>query len=63
MKESITKKGMTGAIIFLFISIAVVPSIHANVVKASSDIEVIEVTTEACGISGLKPNTVKLTKQ
>lgn len=53
------KKSLAVAIILLFIGVAFAPSINANVSKN----ELVEITTEVCGIDGIKPNTVKLTKQ
>jgi hypothetical protein len=50
-------------IIILFIDIAVAPSINFNVVKASNDNDLVEVTSEACGIKGFGNTTVKLTRQ
>jgi hypothetical protein len=50
-------------IIFLFISVALAPSINSTVVKASNDNDLVEVTTQACGIKGYGNTTVKLTKQ
>jgi len=50
-------------IIFLFIGVAVVPSIDFSVVKASDDNNLVEVTSQTCGIQGFNDTTVKLTKQ
>jgi hypothetical protein len=63
MKESVKSKTVVVSVIFLFIALAVAPGINVNVVNASSDNDLVEFTTEACGIPGLKPQTVKLTKQ
>ena len=62
-KKKLLRKGLAVGIILLFIGIAVAPSISINVVKASNDNELIEVTTQACGIKGFGNTTVKLTKQ
>jgi hypothetical protein len=48
---------------FLFLGVAIAPSINVSVVKASSDNDLVEVTTQACGIQGFGNTTVKLTKQ
>jgi hypothetical protein len=48
-------------IIFFFIGVAVAPSINSSVVKTSDDL--VEVTSQACGIQGFGNTTVKLTKQ
>jgi len=56
------KKIIVIGIIFLFIGIAVAPSINQSVVKASNDNDLVEVTTQACGIQGYGNTTVKLTR-
>jgi hypothetical protein len=48
-------------IIFLFIGVAVAPSINSTVVKASDDL--VEVTSRTSGIQGYGNTTVKLTKE
>lgn len=60
---SIMKKGLAVGIIFLFISVAIAPSIHFNSVKATPKNDLVEFTTEAYGIPGRTPQTVTLTKQ
>jgi hypothetical protein len=57
------KKILAIGIILLFISVAVAPSINFTVVKASSDNDLVEVTTQACGIKGFGNTTVKLTRE
>jgi len=57
------KKCLAVGIILLFIGVAVAPSINFTVVKASTDNELVEVTTQACGIKGYGNTTVKLTRQ
>jgi hypothetical protein len=57
------KKILAVSIILLFIGIAVAPSINHSVVKASIDDDLIEVTSQACGITGYKDTTVKLTRE
>lgn len=63
MKEGMFRKVLVFTVIFLFIGLAIAPSITANVSKTSSGDELIEFTTEIYGIPRLKPQTVKLTKQ
>ena len=46
------KKTLAVGVIFLFIGVAVAPSINFSVVKAFEDDDFIEVTTQACGIQG-----------
>jgi len=57
------KKLLTIGIILLFIGVAVAPSINSTVVKASTENDLVEVTSQACGIQGFRNTTVKLTKQ
>jgi hypothetical protein len=57
------RNGLAIGIILLFIGVTLAPSINFNVVKASTDNELVEVTTQACGIKGFGNQTVKLTKQ
>jgi hypothetical protein len=63
MKDTWVKKGLVVSVILLFIGVAVAPSINFSVVKASNDNDLIEVTSQACGIQGFGNTTVKLTKQ
>ena len=62
-ENRLLKKSVTFAIILLFLCVAVVPCINISVVKAATDNNLIEVTTEAYGIKGFGNHTVKLTKQ
>lgn len=57
------KKILTVSIILLFIGVAVAPSINQSVVKASTEDDLVEVTTQACGIQGYSDTTVKLTRE
>jgi len=57
------KKILAVAVILLFIGVTIAPSINFTVVKASNDNDLIEVTTQACGINGFGNTTVKLTRQ
>jgi len=50
-------------IILLFVGVTITPTINFNTVKASQDDDLVEVTTQACGIQGFGNTTVKLTKQ
>jgi hypothetical protein len=65
MKDTWMKKELVISIILLFIGVAVAPSINYTTVKASASQEndLVEVTTQACGIKGYKDATVKLTRQ
>ena len=57
------RKCLAVGIILLFIGVAVAPSINFNIVKASTDNDLMEVTTQACGIKGYGNTTVKLTRE
>jgi len=57
------RKGLAVGIIFLFIGVTVAPSINFTVAKASNDNDLVEVTTQACGIKGYGNTTVKLTRE
>jgi len=57
------KKILVIGVIFLFIGVAIAPSINLSVVKASNDNDLVEVTTEVCCIKGYGNTTVKLTKE
>jgi hypothetical protein len=50
-------------IIFLFVGVTIAPTINFQVVKASTDDDLVEVTTQACGIQGYGDTTVKLTRE
>ena len=57
------KKLLAIGIIFLFIGVAVAPCINSNVVKASNGNDLVEVTSQVCGIKGFGNTTVNLTKE
>jgi hypothetical protein len=59
----IDPKGLVVGIVLLFIGVTVAPSINQSVVKASNDNDLVEVTTQACGIKGYGDTTVKLTRE
>jgi hypothetical protein len=63
MKNRLFLKRMAVVVTFLFIGVAVAPSINHSVVTASHDDDLVEVTTQACGIEGFKDTTVKLTRE
>lgn len=63
MKITNVKKGITITTIFLLISLAFAPSIHANIPKGAANEDLVEITIEICGISGKKSQTMKLTKE
>jgi len=56
------KKILATSIVILFIGLALAPSIHANTNKEALGGELVEITTEVCGINGQK-HTVQLTQQ
>jgi hypothetical protein len=57
------RKCLAVGIILIFVGVAVAPSINFNVVKASNDNDLVEDTTQACGINGFGNTTVKLTRE
>jgi hypothetical protein len=57
------KKILAVCVIILFIGVAVAPSINTSIVKASQEDDLVEVTTQACGIQGYEDTTVKLTRE
>ena len=61
--NNLLRKCLAVGIILLFVGVAVTPSINFNVVKASNDNDLVEVTTQACGIKGFGNTTVQLTRQ
>jgi len=63
MKVTRLKKSLIVTVIILFIDVALAPTINFQVVKASTDDDLVEVTTQACGIKGYGNNTVKLTRE
>jgi len=56
-------KWLAFGIILLFVGVTIAPSINFQVVKASTDDDLVEVTTQACGIQGYGDTTVKLTRE
>ena len=61
-RNNLIKKGVVVAVILLFIGLAFAPSINANISKASIESELVEITTEVCGLNGGK-HTVSLSKE
>ncbi|HVQ00646.1 MAG TPA: hypothetical protein VMT57_03945 [Candidatus Thermoplasmatota archaeon] len=57
------KKYQVVAVILLFIGVAIAPSVNSSVVKTSADNDLVEVTSQACGVQGFGNTMVKLTKQ
>jgi hypothetical protein len=62
-KYPLIGKCLAVGIILLFIGVAVAPSINSSIAKKSNDNDLVEVTSQACGIQGFGNTTVKLTKQ
>lgn len=58
-----SKKSLVIAVILLFVGVTIAPTITFATVKATSDNEFIEITSEAYGIKGFGDTTVKLTRQ
>jgi hypothetical protein len=57
------RKWLAIGIILLFVGVTIAPTINFNTVKASTDDDLVEVTTQACGIQGYGNTTVKLTRE
>ncbi len=57
------KKWLVVGIILLFVGVTIAPTINFNTVKATTDDDLVEVTTQACGIQGYGNTTVKLTRE
>jgi hypothetical protein len=57
------RKWLTVGIILLFVGVTIAPTINFNTVKASQADDLVEVTTQACGIKGYGNTTVKLTRE
>jgi len=58
MKRNLVGKGLTVAVILLFLGLAIAPSIHAH----DLDEERVECITEIYGMANLSPNKSKITK-
>jgi hypothetical protein len=63
MRDSWVNKGLVVSVILLLIGLAIAPSINLSVVKASNDNDLVEVTTQVCGINGVGNTTMKLTRE
>jgi hypothetical protein len=57
------RKWIAVGIILLFIGVTIAPTMNYKTVKAAVDNDLVEVTTQACGIKGYGNTTVKLTRQ
>jgi hypothetical protein len=62
-KKPLLGKWLAIGIILLFVGVTIAPTINFQVVKASTDNDLVEVTTQACGIKGYRDTTVKLTRE
>jgi hypothetical protein len=56
------RKCLAIGIILLFVGVTIAPTINFQVVKASTDDDRVEVTTELCGFPGIKPHTMTISK-
>jgi len=56
------KRILAIGVILLFVGVTIAPTINYSVVKATDD-DLVEVTTQACGIKGYGNTTVKLTRE
>ena len=57
------KKIIVLSVILLFIGISASPTFNFQIIKASQDDDLVEVTTQAYGIKGYGNTTVKLTRE
>jgi hypothetical protein len=57
------RKWLAIGIILIFLGVAIAPSINTGIVTATQEKDLIEVTTQACGIKGYGNTTVKLTRE
>jgi hypothetical protein len=62
-KINMKRKWLAIGIILLFVGVSIAPTINFNTVKASQEDDLVEVTSQACGINGYKDITVKLTRE
>jgi len=60
---SVRRQCVVVSIILLLIGVIVAPPINYGVVKASTDNDLVEVTSQACGIQGYGNTIVKLTRE
>jgi hypothetical protein len=63
MQNNLEIKWLAIGIILLFLGVTIAPTINFQVAKASTDDDLVEVTTQACGIKGYGNTTVKLTRE
>jgi len=63
MKSECLKKYRVIGIIFIFVGVAFVPTIIAQVPKLTIESKLIEITTEICGIDSFKPYKAQLNKE
>jgi len=56
------RKLLVVGVIVLFLGLAIAPSINANISRAAIDSELVEISTEICGLNGGK-HTVSLSKE
>jgi hypothetical protein len=57
------KKSLVIPTIFFLITVSIAPVVHFNVVKASDDNDLVEISTKACGIRRSGDSRVTLTKE
>ncbi len=61
--KPLSRKWFAVGIILMFVGVTIASTINFNTVKASTDDDLVEVTTQACGIQGYGDTTVKLTRE
>ena len=63
MMNRIMKESVVFAVVLLFFGVAVAPGTNGAIGQETPEEEYVEYTTEVCGLSGLKPQTIRFTKQ
>lgn len=62
-KKHLISKWLSVGIILIFVGVTIAPTIYFTTVKASQENDLVEVTTQCCGIQGYGDTTVKLTRE
>jgi len=63
MNHNLMNEVFVVVVILLFVGVAIAPGISLQSAKVSTDNDLVEVTSQACGIKGFGNTTVKLTEQ
>ena len=63
MDYTITKDAVVVSVVLLLIGIAIIPGITGSTSEEIPTDAYVDFTTEVCGLSSVKPQTIKLTRQ